>query len=517
MSEQKRLHPISTIINFIKHLKDAVIPLVILLFLNRGEQDSFWAYLPLISLGVVLLVVLGAGILKWLRFTYRLEQEELRIEYGLFVKKKRYIPFERIQSLNYSEGIFHRPFNLVKIKVETAGSSSSMESEAELTAITKEEANELNRIIAQAKKRLKEKGTGSNLEIDTDDFDGAEGLGVIEEEAPQEKILYRMSIKDLLVMATTSGGAGVVISGVLIFLLQFGDLIPIEAVIDELVEVVQAGLVLAVILVFIGLVIAWIIAVAMTLLRYADFTVKLVEKDLIITRGLLEKRQTTIPLNRIQGIRFNQNIVREPLKYITVTIESAGGSALEKDSNTISLLPMIRTADVNGILEEILPEYEWSMEFKGAPKRSIFRYMFWNLLFISLVIAPVSYFFYPFGLLTLLLYPMIAIFSWLQYKTAGYRISGDQLTMRYRGIVRHTVFMKKKRIQSLELKETWFQKKGRLATLSATIKSYIAGSTSTVPHLEVEDVEKVLEWYRPEGQKITEKKKQLSTISTIVE
>ncbi|KIL48576.1 PH domain-containing protein [Jeotgalibacillus campisalis] len=491
MSEEKRLHPISAVINFVKALREALIPIVVLIFLNQGERNSFLDYLPFIGMGVFMIIILFLGILKWWRFTYRVEEGELRIEYGLFVKKKRYIPFERIQSLNYSEGIFHRPLKLVKIKVETAGTSNSLESEAELTAITKEEANELNSFISKAKKKIKER-----IEVDED--------GVpIEEESEQEeevegKILYKMSAKDLVIMATTSGGAGVVISGLLIFLSQFSEFIPYETVMDEFMDVVQSGILIVAVTVFIVLFFAWLIAVAMTFIRYASFTVKLVDKDLVITRGLLEKKQTTIPLNRIQGIRFNQNLLREPFKYAAVTIESAGGSALEKDSNTIRLLPMIRSSEAPRILEEILPEYEWSTDFTGAPKRSIFRYMFWNLLFISFIIAPVSYFFYPYGLLSLLLYPLLAGLSWLQYKSAGYRLSEDQLTVQFRVFDKQIVYMKKKRIQSLELKETWFQRKGRVATLSATIKSYIAGSVNTVNHLDVKDVEKVMEWYQPE-------------------
>ena len=80
------------------------------------------------------------GIISWLRYTYRVEDGELRIESGVFVRKKRYIPFERIQSLDFSEGILQRPFGLVKVRVETAGSSGSQDAEAVLTAITKAEA-----------------------------------------------------------------------------------------------------------------------------------------------------------------------------------------------------------------------------------------------------------------------------------------------------------------------------------------------------------------------------------------
>jgi len=470
MSSEKRLHPISTIINFVKALKEAVIPLVVLLFLNRGEQESFLDYLPLIGMGIFLIIILFLGILKWWRFTYWIEEGELRIEYGLFVKKKRYIPFERIQSLNYSEGIFHRPFKLVKIKVETAGTSSSQESEAELTAITKAEANELNGIIAKAKKRIKE----TNETLLEDGVEPSEIPEVIEE--VEEKVLYKMSAKDLIIMATTSGGIGVVISGVLIFLSQFGNMLPVETVMNEFVEVLQTGILFVAISLFLVLFVAWIISVGLTFLRYADFTVKLIDKDLVITRGLLEKKQTTIPLNRIQGIRFNQNILREPLKYASVTIESAGGSALEKDSNTIRLLPMIRSNETSAILNQILPDYEWDTNFIGAPKRSIIRYVFWNILFITIPVVALSYFFYPIGLWSLILYPLMLILSWMQYKAAGYRLSEDQLTVQFRGLDKQIVYMKKKRIQSLELRETLFQRRGKVATLSATIKSYVAGS-----------------------------------------
>jgi putative membrane protein len=58
------------------------------------------------------------GIFSWLRFSYRVEDGELRIESGVFIRKKRYIPFERIQSLDFSEGIFQQFFGLVKVRVK---------------------------------------------------------------------------------------------------------------------------------------------------------------------------------------------------------------------------------------------------------------------------------------------------------------------------------------------------------------------------------------------------------------
>ncbi|WP_227396504.1 PH domain-containing protein [Jeotgalibacillus aurantiacus] len=487
MSEEKRLHPITTVINSVKAIREAIIPIIILFFVNgRGDTGSILDYVPILVTAGLIILLIFLGLIQWWRFKYWIEEGELRIEQGLLVKKKRYIPFERIQSLNYSEGIFHRPFKLVKIKVETAGSSAEMDSEAVLTAITKEEANELNRMIAAAKKKLRDKGLDPELPV-------------VEEPDVEDRVLYKMRPKDLIVMATTSGGAGVVLGGVLIFLSQFSEVIPYEAVFNELIEFVEAGILLAGILIVLVFFIAWLIAVAMTFLRYADFTVRLVDKDLVITRGLLEKKQTTVPLKRIQGIRFDQNIIREPFRYTSVTIESAGGSVLEKDSNAIRLLPMIKENEAIPILHEVLPDYEWKVDFKGAPSRSIFRYIFWKIFFSLFVIIPVSWFFFPIGLLSLTLIPLSILLGWMQYRTAGYNLSGDQLVMRFRGISKQIVYMKKKRIQSVTWTETYFQRKGHVATITATIKSYVGGSSTSVEHLDKKDVVTLMDWYRPEA------------------
>src|SRR3954454_8188992 len=128
MSEPKRLHPISAIINFLKSLKELILPFVfIFLFGGNGVGFKLW---QVVFAGVFILLSLIIGVLSWLRFTYRLEDGELRIESGLFIKKKRYIPFERIQSLDLSEGILQRPFGLVRVRVETAGSSGVKDAEA---------------------------------------------------------------------------------------------------------------------------------------------------------------------------------------------------------------------------------------------------------------------------------------------------------------------------------------------------------------------------------------------------
>ncbi|WP_254871005.1 PH domain-containing protein [Bacillus sp. Marseille-Q1617] len=488
MSEYKRLHPISAVASFLKQLKELIIPFVLLFVLNsRGEKSGFWDYMPLISMGAVLVIVLVAGVIKWLRFTYRLEEGELRIEYGLFVKKKRYIPFDRIQSLNFSEGIIHRPFGLVKVKVETAGSSNPRESEAELTAILKEEALDLERIIYSEKKK-------DQQPMQADEEQSIDVAAMPKE----EKWVFNMSAKDILVLALTSGGVGVILSGAAVFLSQLSDFIPYEMIFDEIMVFVKSGLVIIAVMSFVILLVAWIFSVAWTFVLYGDFKIRLSDENIVITRGLLEKKQITVPLNRVQGIRVVENPVRQLFGYCTVVIENAGGSVLEKDSSTIKLMPVVKKKRVPGLLNEIFPEYILTEDFQRLPKRALRRYIFRAADWVIIPVIIMAIMYWPLGLFSILLAVPFGLLGFFQHRTGGWRINDNQLSLRYRGILKHTAYMKKSRIQSLDSRQSWFQARRNLSSISTTLKSGQTGYSSEVKDLELEDAAEIYKWFSHE-------------------
>src|SRR5690606_37097783 len=191
MSKAARLHPISAVMTLLKLLKEFTIPFLV--FVVFGDLS-----LPLTIIVTCLFIVflIVFSFLSWFRFTYRLEDEEIRIQYGVIVRKKRYIPFERIQSLDFSENILHQLFGLVKISVETAGSEGT---EAVLTAVTKKQAETIQEILNQRKQ------TGAVAEQD-----GQEALPAVHEE-----IIYKITSRELVLLASTSGGIGVVITAVI--------------------------------------------------------------------------------------------------------------------------------------------------------------------------------------------------------------------------------------------------------------------------------------------------------------
>jgi putative membrane protein len=474
MSDPKRLHPIAAMINMLRQLKELIVPILfITVFGSRGNESFFYV----IAVGAALVLVLLTGVLSWYRFTYRVEEGELRIEHGLFVHKKRYIPFERIQSLDVTEGILQRPFGLVKVKVETAGGSKTENAEAVLTAIRKEEASQIHDYLVSVKNSKRR----DQLE---------------EEEVPiRESIIYRLSLGDLLLLASTSGGVGVVISAFVAFFFQFEEIIPYEMVYKEVEQFISNGVIFVSIVVFLGFLVAWVISVIGTMVKYANFTLKKVDQDLIITRGLLEKRQITIPLKRIQSIRISENVLRQPLGRGAVYVESAGGSALNEEGSKVLVLPLIKKTKIVKTLGPFLEDYPFRPRFNKLPPRALSRYLVRGIVIVIPVVIAVSFFFRPWGYVSLLFILASLIWSALKYKDAGWAIDKDFLVLRYRTFVKSTVLMRREKVQSLTARKSFFQNKKRLATIEAVVKSGHSGSGGRVNDLEDKDVKSIYQWF----------------------
>ncbi len=472
MFRQSRLHPVSIIYDILKRLREFIFPFIGIIVL--GGKPSEWGLYTILGASVLLLVILISGFLSWNYFTFYVVDKELRIEYGVFVKKKRYIPFERIQSIDFTEGIFHRPFGLVKVKIETAGTT---EAEGELTAISKAVAQDLKRYIIQKK----------NEQIGSEE--------VVEVVEPVQQEIYRITNKQLAILASTSGGVGVIISAVFAFISQFEDIIPYKKIYEHIHQFITSGLALISIVVFVLFVLLWLFSLLITLLKYANFTLSKTKDDLIITRGLIEKKQITIPLQRIQAVKITEAMLRQPFQLVGVSIISAGGSFNDLEAANVLAIPLLKKKQLPHLLKEMVPEYEYSDQLTPPPKRSVWRYIIKNSWIALPIIVSLIYFFHGWGALSLLLLFILPSWGYWNYRSAGYHISGKQLILSFRQFNKTTFMMRRNRIQALYYTEGWWQRKGDLASIQGIVLSGAGGANGVVTDLAKEDVEKVYEWY----------------------
>ena len=479
-----KLHPISAVINFVKALKDLMLPMIALFVANGlnfnvtiHDKNFISDLIPLFIVTFFVLYSLFHGFIKWWTFRYWFEEYELRVEYGLFIKKKRYIPYDRIQNLNYKEGVFHRGLGLVQVMVETAGNKTG-KAEAELTAVTREAAN----FIESETRKAKSIKVGD------------------EEQTPQVKearIIHKMSHKDLVILATTSNSIGVVLAGVIAIILQFAEFIPYEWIYEEVAHLLKFGLILIVALVLFALIFAWMFSVMITFINYYHFVVTKENNRLMITRGLLEKKRMTIPLNRVQAIKIIENPFRQMFGLASVVVESAGGGFSGEKDRRIVLFPLISKKNMMAPLQQLFPHYDFTMDETIRPpkKAQPFFYRI-DVIWIIPIVLMLTYFFFPYGLLSfLLIIPVICLGIW-RYKTARFKIINEQMTIMYRSFSRITFFVHKQRIQVAQRSQSFFQKKKGVASVKVVVMSGMSGAVAKAYNMNEKDIEGVMSWYK---------------------
>ncbi|HEX7064672.1 MAG TPA: PH domain-containing protein, partial [Bacillales bacterium] len=400
MSEPRRLHPLAMLFMFIKLLRSAIIPLIgagVAASNNFGEIAGLGMWIwGVFALLFVLLFVLPS-FFSWYRFTYRIEDGELRIEQGAFVKKHRYIRKERIQSFDRSAGVLHRPFGLVKVRIETAGGGPRQEAEGELAAITIEEARRLEAALY-----------------------GMEETAEEEEKEVVVKVQRKLTPPRLLIAGATSGKIGAVLSIIAAVFSQIDNFIPDHFYTDVGRRLIASGFQFVAVLVLLIAVCAWFLAILGTVVKYAGFTLTRAEGELQIVSGLLERRQLTLPVHRIQAVRIVEGLLRQPFGFVTLYVESAGGSGEKSEDFSTVLFPLLRKSEVSAFLNEFVSGYPPAdSKLTPAPKRAIWQYLFRIVIPALIVVVPVVIW-VPWGGYAILLLLAAAILGMMQHRDAGW-------------------------------------------------------------------------------------------------
>ncbi|WP_170006296.1 PH domain-containing protein [Bacillus fonticola] len=491
MFKRKRQHPIALVSEVLVAVREGIIPLLLLFFAGRTENLLSSFIVP----SIALFVLASLGFVKWWRFVYWVEDDELRVESGLFVRQKRYIPFERIQSTDITEGVIQRLFKRVKFSFETGGSSSEKKSaEATINALTRDEAQEMQSYIAKRKQAL-EYGEDNEQE---EDFDSEDVYFPKVYEAPKEEKLYEMPWHHILIMAATSGSIGIILTAVIAFGTQFIDVLPFEEVFSDVENAVSTNLLMLVLMISLALAVMWIVGTAFLFVKYGKFTVWKTEKEFILTKGLVEKKRLTIPLHRIQAIRVVRSPLRQVLGFATVRLDSAGGSSNDVSGTGILLFPLIPTKGVQVQLEKIFHDYSIPDRdlWVRAPKRAWWRIVrgttIGTFLIAFIFVWWVEWYTWTISILTIL---TLLWGRWI-WKSAGLAIKDDQLALRYRFFSETTLLVRKHRIQSIKVSQSIFQKRLKVQNIEVSLKSGEGSKVGLVSDYEVSDIATVYSWFQ---------------------
>lgn len=473
MYKPQRIHPLGIMFFTVRTIYttgQALLPLFIVAIAQPAMRKWIVVATPLL-----LAFFIAYGILYWLRYVFYISGQELRVEYGVMVRKKRYIPFERIQSVQISAGVVQRLFGLVKVQVETAGGGK--EAEFVLAALPRQTALELQKILQ------------------------AGGKPTEEAPAAAQSVAYKLSTRSLLLLASTSNGIGVAISAVLVILSQIDDFLPHLDVWENIAtyaeHMASAKVSLIILAVFILILLAWLLSLFGTIIRFSGFQLRREGDRIKINRGLFEKQQVSIPIKRIQAVKVAEGLLRQPLGMVSVQVVSISNIGAKGEGKV--LFPLLPRAALPEFLEKVVPEFAMPMELESLPPRAQRRYLLINII-PALTIAILCAVILPWGYVAFIL-PLLG--AWLgnrQFHDAGYQWEGHTLLLRSRKLGRETMIIPRRRIQSLHVSQNPFQLRSGLSNLKVAIASSNIAATAQLKGMDMETSDYIINRFMSQHQ-----------------
>lgn len=404
------------------------------------------SFIPEVAGVFVALAAMGS-LLVWLRFRWQLTEGTLVIDQGLLERRRRIIPFERIQTVELVRPLGHRLLGVVRVQIEAVGGSKA---EGRLDALDPATAERLRAVLL-------------GHDNATPAFDHRDFLARL---APATLVLAGLTGGRVGVLAVFLGAADEF----------FGD--RFEQLFDLPTRLGVRGTILLMALVAVA---AFAISVAATVVAYWDFTLTREDGALLVQRGLFEQRLDTVPLRRIQALIVEENAVRRLLGRATVRVEVAGRSGAEAQQTSV-LLPLGQRDEALRLVERVLGvEGVAGVPLDPMPVRARTRRIVRaSVTAVVIAVAGVVGIGAP-GLLGLaLLVPLVA-WALAAYRALGHaEHDGIVIVARAGVLVRRTSFVPIARVQSLELRASPFQRRARLATLALQIPR---SSTSRDPRL----------------------------------
>jgi putative membrane protein len=211
------------------------------------------------------------------------------------------------------------------------------------------------------------------------------------------------------------------------------------------------------------------------------FTLARVGDDLVVRRGLLERREAVLPLARLQVVRVEESLLRRVLALASVRLQSAGRTGRGDETASRLAIPVLQRTEVNRVLGELLPGASPIPPLRGPPPAARRRAVVRSLLRTTLAAAVVAVAVWllaagngfgvapGFGLLLLPLLALAVLAGLAAYRSLGHAAGRAFLYARSGVAIRVVTVVPVAKAQSGRVRSSLFQRRAGLATLHVDI------------------------------------------------
>lgn len=497
----RRLHPIAVVTALIESVRSAIALILPVLAIAVPNRDSAVVMAVIVAvIGLIAAWMIVSPVVRWLTTGYRMDEHGITQRSGVFNRTRTTIAYDHIHTLSSSAPIYMRPFQVVILNITAAGTAAG-ESGIMLRGVPAgvqlelEAARQLNSgdVVSVDAASVGIHGTVADTAVA--DSDAAEDSRQPEEvpaagartgvnqsatgrPAIDGELVFRASVADIVLFAVTDLGLFAALIVVYGFLDQLRDLVP-KSVFDTAQDSVIrfatssaamiAGVVVVVFAVLVG---ASIIG---SLLRFYGFEVWRRGGDLVVVRGALTQRITTIAVDRIQTVTIRRSLIRRALHLCSVRLGLGAMAAAEGedgDATGADVLPVIRDDRVYAVLQRMLPEWRLEPPEIHRTGRGLARYYLVMPLAVSAAGMAVAVIWalvsrdamnWLWTLAPAALAVWWGLCRWLKAASEGYAVLDDKRIAATGASVLtlFTVFTRRSRIQSVERSSTpWRLKRG---------------------------------------------------------
>lgn len=446
--------------------------LFVILIGGSGKKGDY------ILWGVIVIALLSMiySIVNFFRTYFYIVDDELIFQTGVFQRRKTSIPFARIQTINFEQNIIHQVFDVLKLKVDTAGSDKN---EFEFHALESDKAHALRSLIMHEKNvnvqdvqqydaELQHKTTGNNqLNIQT-----------------YTKIMS-LSPSELLKVGLTENH---IKSGGLILLFIFWIYQNLQEVgvdvedYSDNVPTWELGLYsILVFLIFIG-VISVFISLMRTVINNFDLQFLRSPQGFKVVSGLFTKKEISALDHKIQHISWSDNLLKRWIGFKDLSLNQASSSELK--TNQRITIPGCNEQHVDGVVSTLFGKTDFdTFEMMGIDRRYFIRFAI-IIGVMALIASMIAYYFSGYmniGLILLLAsYFVISRYIAFRKKAYGYNQSLIYIKGGIFGDKAEIVPMYK--IQGLEIHESPYQTRNKLCSLML----FTASGSIKIPYISID-------------------------------
>ncbi|HEX5765859.1 MAG TPA: PH domain-containing protein [Woeseiaceae bacterium] len=455
-----------------RHATQVIAPIAAFFIAWQGDLQSK------IVLAAVALTFMAtaSALLAYLTFYYRVDEEAIRIRYGVFQKRQLDIRFDRVQSVTTEQNPVYRALGLVSLTFDTAGSSKD---EGVLPAIPVAEAEVLRNRIGRVDLVVADTATPAAAAAPGELLLALGGWDMVRIGLADWRALVLLAVLGPLFERAGNGVTD-----------RIG-----SRVADSMADVakgfqefgVAPGLVVLIALISVLVTLFGLLSIFAAFLRYHRFRLSRDGQRLRSVAGLLTRHENVTHVAKVQILSLRQGLVLRLFRRLRIVAKQARSGSGDRDSRHFQV-PLV-TPGFAGRFTRLVFDRE-AQGLDADPWHSAFarvspHYLRARLLPVALAPAAVACLVIVPGAgwaaaWALLWIPIGALLAFQAWRRTAFRLDRDGIVRRsgLLGVRLDALLFRK--VQRVSIRQSWFQRRRRLANLSM----FTASGAITLPHID---------------------------------